>query len=170
MEQRQEAAINGRRSQNSERVRAHLYEREFQPKPVICANGARERGRDRRLNRAAHSTASRTRAVPPDERNMRRGRERPLELDHGAKKGVAEGVAHAPDACSLLLTPAPRGIWAAQGAAWRSAAKSLTVREIGKSPCDKEVILSRHSRASRARGTGERCSRVCVPLSFSSLS
>ena len=34
MEEGQEAAINGRRSQNSERVRAHLYEREFRAKPV----------------------------------------------------------------------------------------------------------------------------------------
>ena len=33
MEERQEAAINGRRSQNSERVRAHLYERGFRQEP-----------------------------------------------------------------------------------------------------------------------------------------
>ena len=43
MEERQEAAINGRRSQNSERVRAHLYEREFRAKPVRRADGERER-------------------------------------------------------------------------------------------------------------------------------
>jgi hypothetical protein len=39
VEERQEAAINGRRSQNSERVRAHPYEREFRPKPVRRADG-----------------------------------------------------------------------------------------------------------------------------------
>ena len=43
MEERQEAAIDGRRSQNSERVRAHLYEREFRAKPVRRADGERER-------------------------------------------------------------------------------------------------------------------------------
>jgi hypothetical protein len=31
---RQEAAVVGRCSQDSERVRAHLYEREFRAKPV----------------------------------------------------------------------------------------------------------------------------------------
>ena len=43
VEERQEAAIVGRRSQNSERVRAHLYEREFRAKPVSRADGERER-------------------------------------------------------------------------------------------------------------------------------
>jgi hypothetical protein len=55
VEERQEAAINGHRSQNSERVRAHLYEREFRAKPVRRADGERAR----ELNRAAHSTVSR---------------------------------------------------------------------------------------------------------------
>jgi hypothetical protein len=43
VEERQEAAIVGRCSQNSERVRAHLYEREFRAKPVTQTDGERER-------------------------------------------------------------------------------------------------------------------------------
>ena len=99
MEERQEAAINGRRSQNSERVRAHLYEREFRGKPVSRADDAHERGRARPSNHAAHSTGSRTRAVPPDERDMHLGVSDPLpNRARDRVRGVAEGVAHAPDA------------------------------------------------------------------------
>jgi hypothetical protein len=47
VEDRQEAAIIGRRGQNSERVRAHLYEREFRAKPVSRPDGAGERWRAR---------------------------------------------------------------------------------------------------------------------------
>ena len=103
MEERQEAAINGRRSQNSERVRAHLYEREFRGKPVSREDCAHERGCARRSNHAAHSTGSRTRAVPPDEHDMHLGRERPPQTEAwGDDRGVAEGVAHAPDASATV--------------------------------------------------------------------
>ena len=52
-------------------------------------------------NSAAHSTVSRTRAVPPDERDMHLGRERPPWTEaRDRDRGVAEGVAHAPDASS----------------------------------------------------------------------
>ena len=78
----------GRRSRNSERVRAHLYEREFPAKPVRRGDGAREHGRARELNHAAHPTVSRTR------RGFRRtnvtciwGVSDPPQLDYGAKKG-----------------------------------------------------------------------------------
>jgi hypothetical protein len=40
VEERQEAASMARRSQNSERVRAHLYERKFLAKPVRCVDDA----------------------------------------------------------------------------------------------------------------------------------
>ena len=129
MEERQEAAINGRRSQNSERVRAHLYEREFRRKPVSCADGAGERGR------AGRSIVRHTRQChghprfPPDERDMHLGRERPpffKAQNHDRR------VANAPDAPRLQLTVALSATRAAQNAARPSAAKSHTAKNIAE--------------------------------------
>jgi len=90
------AAINGRRSQNSERVRAHLYERKFRAKPVReCeASVRRQHGRGRIVRRTPQPQE--TRAVRPDERDIGMGRERPPEgRARGEEGGSQVGVAHA---------------------------------------------------------------------------
>lgn len=103
MEERQEAAIVCRCNQNSERVRAHLYEREFRAKPVSRVDGAVNAGAHAVNSCGALDTVSRTRAVPPDERDMHLGRERPSPTGPwGEEGGMAEGVAHAPDASFAL--------------------------------------------------------------------
>jgi hypothetical protein len=57
-------------------------------------------------------------AVLPDERDMHLGRERPPRAEaRGRVRGVAEGVAHAPDVPSLLPTSALIMTRAAQSAA-----------------------------------------------------
>ena len=56
-------------------------------KPVSRADCAHDRGCARRSNHAAHSTGSRTRAVPPDERDMHLGRERPPKTRPGTVFG-----------------------------------------------------------------------------------
>ena len=77
----------GRRSRNSERVRAHLYEREFRAKPVSRADGASERRRARgRIMRRTRRVPG-PGAVPPDERDMRLGRERPPKIGRGTVIG-----------------------------------------------------------------------------------
>ncbi len=53
---------------NSERVRAHLYEREFRGKPVTCVDSARERRRAHWSNHAAHSVGVRDRRGPSGRR------------------------------------------------------------------------------------------------------
>jgi len=88
VEERQEAAINGRRSQNSERLRAHLYEREFRAKPVSCVNA--------HMNAGATGVriVRRTRQCHGHARFLRTnvtciwGVSDQVQLDHGAKKGA----------------------------------------------------------------------------------
>jgi hypothetical protein len=83
--------------QNSERMRAHLYEREFRAKPVSGADRPRERRRARRRIVRRTRQVSGAGAVPPDERDLRLGRERPPPTGPwGEEGGMAEGVAHAP--------------------------------------------------------------------------
>ena len=135
MEERQEAAINGRRSQNSERVRAHLYEREFRGKPVSRPDDAHERGRARPSNHAAHSTGSRTRAGPPDECDMHLGRERPPKTRPGTVIGGWQRGSLTPQMPpSLLLTAAPTATRAAKSAARSTVVKSLIANNIATSP------------------------------------
>jgi hypothetical protein len=97
VEERQEAAINGRRSQNSERVRAHLHERGFRQEPdrrVLV--GEVDRGLTSRHRRRAPQGHGRS-AVPPDDSDMHPGRERPPPDGTWGEEGGSEmGVAHAP--------------------------------------------------------------------------
>jgi hypothetical protein len=97
VEERQDAAINGRRSQNSERVRAHLYERKFRAKPVRdCEASVRRQHGRRGIVRRTRQMQT-TRAVRPDKRDIGIGRERPRPTrPWGEEGGMAEGVAHAP--------------------------------------------------------------------------
>jgi hypothetical protein len=167
VEERQEAAINGRRSQNSERVRAHLYEREFRGKPVSRGDGAHERGRARRSNHAAHSTGSRTRAVPPDERDMHLGRERPPQTEAwGDDRGVAEGVAHAQMLPPLLLSCADRD-------AGGKRRRPIQYCELAQGERHRQINLpgndvdpAARSTASRARETGNAAPASAFPPLF----
>lgn len=115
MDERQEAAINGRRSRNSERVRAHLNERMFRAKP------------DTRIDRtgAAEDTRRRSQRMTPDCMQFDRTNETrkwgvsdPLGAGLGAKKGAAKWgslTPHSPPtAVATAAVAAPR---AAQSAA-----------------------------------------------------
>jgi hypothetical protein len=148
VEEGQETAINGRRSQNSERVRAHLYEREFRAKPVSPADGASEcrraRGRIMRRTRRVPGPG----AVPPDERDMRLGRERPPKIGRRTVIGGWQRGSLTPQMPpSLLLTAAPTATPAAKSAAFSTRAKLLIVRNIAK--CDHPS----RSRSPRVRQT-----------------
>lgn len=98
MEERQEAAINGRRSQNSERVRAHLYERGFRQEPdrrVLVGEVDRGLTSDTggALRRVMHEAwFCRTNAT------RIWGVSDPLFSAGNLDRRVAEGVAHAPNA------------------------------------------------------------------------
>src|SRR5207253_6215650 len=109
----------------------HLHEREFRGKPVSRAAGAHEHGRVRRSNHAAHSTVSRTRAVLPDEGEMRLGRERPPKIRPRTVIGGWQRGSLTPQMPpSLLLTAAPTPIRAAKSAALATRANLLMVRDI----------------------------------------
>jgi hypothetical protein len=135
MEERQGRAIVGRRSQNSERVRAHLYEREFRVKPVSCADGASKRRCARaRIMRRIRQGAG-TRAVLPDERDMNLGRERPPKSWRGTVIGGWQRGSLTPQMPpSLLLTAVPTATRAANSAARLTAVKSLIANNIAASP------------------------------------
>jgi hypothetical protein len=84
---------------DSVRVCVHLYERRFRAKPVMRVlrdrrwrvHGARDRRHTRRCR--GHT------AVLPDDDDTHSGRERPPQNQaRDRDRGVAEGVAHAPDA------------------------------------------------------------------------
>jgi hypothetical protein len=80
-------------------VRAHLDERKFRAKPFrhCGAAGKRQPGRGGIVRRTP--LLPETRAVRPDERYIGTGRERPPPTGPwGEEGGMAEGVAHAPDA------------------------------------------------------------------------
>ena len=88
MEERQEAAINGRRSQNSERVRAHLYEREFRAKPVSRADGEVENvTRPRVEPRGALDGVTDKARFRRTNSDMHLGRERPPKTGPGTVIG-----------------------------------------------------------------------------------
>ena len=85
--------------QDSERVRAHLYERKFRAKPVRqCEASVKRQPRRGGIVRRTRQRPE-TFAVRPDERDIGIGRERPpLTGPWGEEGGMAVGVAHAPDA------------------------------------------------------------------------
>jgi hypothetical protein len=172
VEERQEAAINGRRSQNSERMRAHLYEREFLAKPVSRADCERERdaheSRTARRTRRCHGHG----AAPPDECDMHLGCERPPpNRARDRVRGVAEGVAHAPDAS--VTAPDSRADCDTGGKERRPIDRGEVADRKEPSPLHR-LTQSRSSRgwliSEPLTSTGDHCSRVCVPPSFSSLS
>ena len=84
---------------DSVEVRVHLYERSFPAKPVsrvhVRRKQQRHRTRHARLTRRCHGSS----AVLPDDGDTHPGRERPPRIEARDRvRGVAEGVAHAPDA------------------------------------------------------------------------
>jgi hypothetical protein len=84
---------------DSVEVRVHLYERSFPAKPVsrvhVRRKQQRHRTRHARLTRRCHGSS----AVLPDDSDTHPGRERPPRIEARDRvRGVAEGVAHAPDA------------------------------------------------------------------------
>jgi hypothetical protein len=87
LEERQEATTVGRPSQDSERARAHLYERKFPAKPVNDCAVAVNAGLVASESCGAldicpgHALFVRTNAT------LVLGVSDPLQLDHGAKKG-----------------------------------------------------------------------------------
>ena len=173
MEERREAAIVGRRSQNSERVRAHLYERTFRAKPVRRCDGARERGAQQSRIMRRNRRLSKTGAVRPDDWDSHLGRERPLPTGQwGDDRGVAGGVAHAPDPTFAAVdsrADCDTGGTSRRRPVQRSEVAHSEEHRQFELPGN-QAILPSHSRAPRCATEGERCSRVCVPLSFSSLS
>ena len=83
---------------DSVEVRVHLYERSFPAQPVSRVHVRREQQRHRtrhsRLTRRCHGSS----AVLPDDGDTHPGVSDPTDRDPGPGSGVAEGVAHAPDA------------------------------------------------------------------------
>jgi hypothetical protein len=145
VEERQEAAINGRRSQNSERVRAHLYERGFRQEPdrrVLV--GEVDRGLTSRHRRRAPQGHGR-RSVPPDDSDMHLGRERPPKTRLGTVIGGWQRGSLTPHmAASLLLTAAPTGKRAAQSAARCGTAKSFNAKHIDGSRSRGRRLTAEH--------------------------
>ena len=144
MEERQEAAINGRRSQNSERVRAHLYERGFRQEPdrrVLV--GEVDRGLTSGHRRRAPQGHGRS-AVPPDDSDMHLGRERPQKTRLGTVFGGWQRGSLTPQMPpSPLPTAAQTATRAAKSAALSTRAKLLIVRNIA------EVRYANRSRGPR---------------------
>jgi hypothetical protein len=168
VEERQEAAINGRRSQNSERVRAHLYERGFRQEPdrrVLV--GEVDRGLPPRHRRRAPQGHGRS-AVPPDDSDMHLGRERPPKTRLGTVIGGWQRGSLTPQMPpSLLPAIAPTATRAANSAARLSAVKSLIAKNIATSPTDAITFLSRlvDQRTAHEQG-GPLLPSLCSPLLF----
>ena len=136
MEERQEAAIDGRRSQNSERVRAHLYEREFPGKTCqTCSMANVNAARHARRTGGALDRCHGHSAVLPDESDMHLGRERPPKTRPGTVIGGWQRGSLTPQMPpSLLLTAAPTATRAAKSAARLTAVKLLIAKNIATSP------------------------------------
>jgi hypothetical protein len=81
--------------------------------------------------------------------------------------GVAEGVAHAPDASVTALTAAPTATRAAKSAARLTAVKLLIAKNIATSPTDAITFLSRlvDQRTAHEQG-GPLLPSLCSPLLF----
>ena len=99
LEDRQEVAVDDRLRRDSERVRVHLYERSFRQKPV------RRVRVDEVDAGVAHDTGGALGGVTDEARFCRTtatciwGVSDPLRIEaRDRDRGVAEGVAHAPDA------------------------------------------------------------------------
>ena len=145
MEERQEAAIDGRRSQNSERVRAHLYEREFPAKPDrrVLDGERRSRAHGADTGGALRRCHGRS-AVPPDDSDMHLGRERPPKTRPGTVIGGWQRGSLTPQMPpSLLPTTAPTATRAAKSAARLTVVKLLIAKNIATSPTDAITFLSR---------------------------
>jgi hypothetical protein len=168
VEERQEAAINGRRSQNSERVRAHLYERGFRQEPdrrVLV--GEVDRGLPPRHRRRAPQGHGRS-AVPPDDSDMHLGRERPPKTRPGTVIGGWQRGSLTPRMPpSLLPTTAPTATRAANSAARLTVVKLLIAKNIAVH----RLTQSRSSRGSlisepRTSKGGPLLPSLCSPLLF----
>jgi hypothetical protein len=134
----------GRRSRNSERVRAHLYQREFRAKPVSRADGSSERRRARgRIMRRTRQVPG-PGAVPPDERDMRLGGERPPKIGRGTVIGGWQRGSLTPQMPRSLLPTAARTVTrAANNAARLRAVKLLLAKNIATSPAETITLLWR---------------------------
>lgn len=107
---------------DSVEVRVPLYERSFPAKPVsrvyVRRKQQRHRTRHARLTRRCHGSS----AVLPDDSDTHPGRERPPRIEARDRvRGVAEGVAHAPNSLSTTIR-------AASPAAQSAAAFPMTAR------------------------------------------
>ena len=150
---------------DSVEVRVHLYERSFPAKPVsrvhVRRKQQRHRTRHARLTRRCHGSS----AVLPDDGDTHPGRERPPRIEARDRvRGVAEGVAHAPDASSLSLTAALTSTRAAQSAAPYSTAKSHTAKNIAGSTHPATTLTRPRAWQRAARqGGGTLLPRLCSP-------
>jgi hypothetical protein len=150
--------------QNSERVRAHLYERECRAKPVRRRDGARERGAQGSRIMRRTRRLSKTGAVRPDERDIRLGRERPPPSGPwGEEGGMAGGVAHAPDASFTIADSRPDCDTGGTERRQLTASNQHIAKDIAGSVSRAFKLTSPRRRRSVARGEGEHCSHVCVP-------
>ena len=159
----------GRRStaaavRNSERVRAHLYERMFRAKPVSRADAQMNRAARRIVRRTRRLT--RTASVRPDERDMHLGRERPPRAGPGAKRGVAEGVAHAPLASDMLSDSGADSVTGGTERRPLTVVKSLIaktspVHRLTQSPSSRGSLI-----ANRARERGTTAPESVFPPPF----
>ena len=153
---------------DSVEVRVHLYERSFPAKPVSRVHVRRKRQRHRarhaRLTRRCHGPS----AVLPDDSDTHPGRERPPQIEARDRvRGVAEGVAHAPDV-SLHGCRRPRSLAtrAAQSAARCTSPKSFTRKDIDQSILQATKFMPpRVSRASTRREGGTQLPSLCSPSS-----
>ena len=99
-------------------MRAHLYERKFQAKPVRNCEASVRRQHGRRGIVRRTRQLLQTRAVRPDEGDMGIGRERPPPTGPWGEEGrMAEGVAHAPLVSDSDITAVRTPTGAAKSAA-----------------------------------------------------
>ena len=151
---------------DSVQVRVHLYERRFPAKPVsrvhVRRKQQRHRTRHARRTRRCHGSS----AVLPDDGDTHPGRERPPRIEARDRvRGVAEGVAHAPDISALLLTAALTATRAAQSAARCSAAKSHTAKNIAESTRLATTLTQPSALEANSRqGGGTLLPSLCSPL------
>ena len=159
---------------DSVEVRVHLYERSFPAKPVsrvhVRRKQQRHRTRHARLTRRCHGSS----AVLPDDSDTHPGRERPPRIEARDRvRGVAEGVAHAPDASATATDSPLTSTRAAQSAARYSTVKSHTAKNIAGSTHLATTLTRPRAWQRKARQGGgtlrpHLCSPSCTGHSYAS--
>jgi hypothetical protein len=120
-----------------------------------------------RRNRRGHGPS----AVLPDDCDMHLGRERPLQIEPRDRvRGVAEGVAHAPDAPPAAYDRARR-TGAAKKAARQARARTRSSQRASPNPSTDAIIVSSAPPWLRKNAPrGDDCSETCCPHLHFSLS